>query len=120
MKIVLNPIASLLARAEQRALIHFFPDSMDMVHGRKRAMAEQVLAGSTPSNAFVKAAEIEGMTPQVLAQLIVSKPDTLMNKENNRRALIVKLRQATTGAELDQILVEQGVPLTNLVSDFRA
>jgi hypothetical protein len=118
MKITLNPIASLLARAEQRVKVHYFPDSLDLVHDRKRALAESVLAGIAPTQEFIEAAVIEGLSPQALAAVIVAKPDAMMARENARRAVVVKLRQVTTSADLDRILVEEGVPLTNMISDF--
>lgn len=119
MKIVVNPVAALLAVAEKRALLHFTPDAMDLVHARKRAQAEAVLAGFDPSADFAQAATIEGMTVNELANLIVSKPDNLMEKENARRTVVVKLRQAKNGAELEQVLKDAGVSLNNLVSDLR-
>lgn len=117
MKLTIAPLAKLLERAELRTKVHFHPDTMDLIHMHKRTMAHQVLAGALSSAEFQQAAVVEGVTVETLAETIVSKPDSLMEKENARRALVVKLRQAKTGAELDQILVDAGVSLTNLVSD---
>lgn len=110
MKITASPMAALLARAENRVLMHFVQDSITHVHSRKRAMAEQVLAGAVPSEVFAKAAQIEGVTPAALAQLIVSKPDTLMERDNIRRSIVVQLRAATTSAQLESILDQAGIP----------
>jgi hypothetical protein len=118
MKLALAPLAPLLALAELRAQIHFSADTMDLVYHRKRVLAEQVLAGATVSPEFQQAAQIEGVSVETLARTIVSKPDTVMQKENSRRAVVVKLRQAKSGSDLNGILAGAGVPLDGLVSDI--
>jgi hypothetical protein len=119
MKINLNPLAKLIEKAEQRVNIQHMPQSQDIAHDRKRRAAEAVLAGGTPTPEFQQAAQIEGMTVETLAKAIVSKPDALMARENERRQVIVKLRQAKNQTELNQILDAHGIKTTGLITHIR-
>jgi hypothetical protein len=109
MKIVVTPLPKLLEQAEGRVNGDFYPQGQDLAHDRKRQTALAVIAGATPSAEFQQAAQIEGLTVETLASLIVAKPDALMARENARRQVIVRLRAAKNSAELDQILQDAGV-----------
>jgi hypothetical protein len=109
MKIQINPMPQLILRAERRINFYKVAQLQDFAHDRKRQLAQAVLAGEAPTDEFVRAAEIEGIDVETLAGVIVSKPDVMMEAENARRELIVRVRAATTPAELEQILTEANV-----------
>jgi hypothetical protein len=109
MKIQINPMPQLILRAERRINFYKVAQLQDFAHDRKRQLAQTVLAGEAPTDEFVRAAEIEGIDVETLAGVIVSKPDVMMEAENARRELIVRVRAATTPAELEQILTEANV-----------
>ncbi len=119
MKITLNPLKRLLERAEQRVNLHFHPQGVDFAHDRKRAMSRTIVAGGEPAPEFTEAAAIEGLDVLELAELILSKPDAVMVRENARRTAIVELRAAKSIDELEQILDKHGVE-RRLVSDIMA
>lgn len=104
MKIKLNPMEQLVKRAERRINFHKAVSAQDLAHDRKRQLAKAVMAGSSPTLEFEQAARIEGKTPQELAALIMSKPDVMMQRENSRRELVMKVRAAKTPEELQNIL----------------
>jgi hypothetical protein len=108
MKIVLNPMAQLVKRAERRINMHRGVSPQDLAHDRKRQMAAAVKGGQFPTAEFVRAAAIEGTSPEALARVILAKPDAMMATENARRALIVAVRAAKTSAELDALMI--GIP----------
>lgn len=111
MKLSINPLPALVARAEFYVNTSWAPRPQDLAHDRKRRLAEQATAGGKVSPEFAAAAELEGMTTFELAALILSKPDALMERENRRRAIIVALRAATSRAEIDQILQANNVQM---------
>lgn len=104
MKISVNPIAKLIARAEELVNLNYAASPQNAAYERKRRLAEQVVAGGAATADFAEAAIIEGLTVEDLADLILSKPDPLMVRENARRAVIVRLRAAKNQTEIDQIL----------------
>jgi hypothetical protein len=108
MKIKLNPMAQMVKRAERRINMHRGVSPQDLAHDRKRQMAAAVKGGQVPTTEFVRAAAIEGTSPEALALVILAKPDAMMAAENARRALIVAVRAAKTAAELDALMT--GIP----------
>jgi hypothetical protein len=84
----------------------FYPTTLELVHAAKKALAQ----ASVESAEFVAAAEIEGVSPQELRDVILSKPDDIVAKDNKRRRLIVAIRKAKTTAEIDAILTDAGLP----------
>lgn len=84
----------------------YMVDGHDIAHDRKRALAQSVVAGGEPTAEFSDAAAIDGVTPQVLAQTILSKPDDLMTQENKRRSMVVRVRGAKTVDDLKAIELE--------------
>ncbi len=119
MKLTINPMKKLLEKAELRVNVRFHPQGSDFAHDRKRAMSRAIVAGGEPAPEFVEAAEIEGLSALGLAELILSKPDAVMARENARRTAIVELRTATTNDELERILDKHGVERL-LIPDFMA
>jgi hypothetical protein len=104
MKISINPLDQFIKRAERRINFQKVVSAQDLAHDRKRQLAEAVLAGAEPTAEFQHAAEIEGVTVETLASVIVSKPDVMMAVENARRQLIIQVRSAKSPAEIEQIL----------------
>ncbi|WP_407122733.1 hypothetical protein [Bradyrhizobium sp. STM 3561] len=109
MKIRLNPLDQVVKKAERRINIAFMVTPQDLAHDRKRTLAQAVIEGAAPSEGFVQAAAIEGLSTADLARLIVAKPDVMMQRENARRAVIVQLRAAKTASEVDAILDRNGI-----------
>lgn len=78
----------------------------DMAYVQKRILAKEIIAGFAPSQDFTRAAEVEGMDTTTFANLILSKPDIAMQKENERRERVLRARNAKTTDELKAILTE--------------
>src|SRR4051812_24491916 len=106
MKLKLNPMDQVVKRAERRINLHRVASTQDLAHDRKRQIAQAVLAGIEPPPEFQQAAEIEGVSVEALANIIVSKPDVLMMAENGRRTMIVAVRKAKSPQEVDAILAD--------------
>lgn len=104
MKISINPMAQLVKRAERRINFHKTVTAQDLAHDRKRQLAQAVADGATPTAEFANAAALEGVSPAALAATILAKPDVMMARENERRALILKVRGAASPAELDAVM----------------
>ena len=109
MKLTLNPMAQLMARAERRIALHRAPTLQDLAHDRKRQLAQAVADGGEPTPEFKRAAEIEGFAAWQLAELILSKPDGLMLRENGRRALVLQVRAARSADEIAQIFTDNDI-----------
>jgi hypothetical protein len=109
MKISINPMAQIVKRAERRINLNRIPSPIHAAHDRKRREAEQVLAGKEPTIEFFQAAGIEGLSATELAKRIVAKPDSLMQADNERRKLILRVRNAKTAQEIESILQEEGI-----------
>ncbi|MCK1543437.1 hypothetical protein IVB12_16085 [Bradyrhizobium sp. 179] len=109
MRISINPLEQLVKRAERRINFQKVVSAQDLAHDRKRQLAQAVLAGAAPSPEFQQAAVIEGVSVETLAKTIVSKPDVMMEAENARRELIVRVRSAKTPEEIEQVLDEEGI-----------
>lgn len=80
----------------------------DMAYVQKRFLALDVIRGNAPTLEFIEAAHVEDMTPEDFAALVLSKPDITMQKETERRARILRTRNAKTMCELRDILTEIG------------
>jgi hypothetical protein len=111
MKLTASPLEKFKKAAEEAITNAFAPTSMDLVHDRKRQIAQSVLAGATPPAEFVEAATIEGWTPAELASLIMGKPDDLMVRENQRRQVILELRALTKADQIDPFLASYDITL---------
>lgn len=106
----LDPLPAKKKQVEELVNKHF-PWSFgyrDMAHMHKRNLALEVMRGKQPTEDFVQAAQVENMTPEDLAALIVTKPDLAMQKENERRKRIIRTRNAKSLDELRSILDEIG------------
>ncbi|WP_370095748.1 hypothetical protein [Bradyrhizobium yuanmingense] len=75
----------------------------ELAHAAKRVAAQQLLAGE-PNTDLDFEASLRGITPLELAQVIVSKPNTLMQRENQRQAAFAEIAAATLPAQLDAIV----------------
>jgi hypothetical protein len=75
----------------------------DAARQSKRLAAQRLLAGQSVTSLDVEAS-LRGITSQDLAQLILSKPDELQERENARQQLFVKIAAASTPQELDGII----------------
>jgi hypothetical protein len=114
MRFKVDVIGAMVARAEEHVNAYFNQLSLQdaqrsQEHRAKRLMAESILSGSDPHPAFLEAAEIEGVHFRELARTVASKPDDVMILANRRRSIILRVRAAKSQAELDQILMEEGV-----------
>jgi hypothetical protein len=70
---------------------------VDQAHAQKREWA------SARDPRLQAEADLRGMTLEQLAALILSKPDELAAREAKRVAIMVKIDQAATPAELETI-----------------
>jgi hypothetical protein len=105
MKISVDPMPKLRAEAERR--INTFYSSIDplaLEHHVKRTTALAVLRGEPVPEWFSRAAAIERMSVNSLAQLIVEKEDAIATRANARRAAINFVRRATTPDQLNEIV----------------
>ena len=80
----------------------------DMAYVQKRFLALDVVRGAAPTQEFTEAAQTENMTPNEFASLVLSKPDVAMQKETERRARILRARNAKSMDELRAVLSEVG------------
>jgi hypothetical protein len=111
MKLTASPLEKFMKAAEDAITNAFGPTSIDLVHDRKRQIAQAVLGGATPPAEFVEAATIEELTAFELATLIIGKPDDLMIRENLRRQIILELRALTQADQIDPFLAGYGLVL---------
>jgi hypothetical protein len=74
----------------------------DAARQRKRIAAQQLLAGQ-PVTSLDFEASLRRISSEELAQLVLSKPDELQDRENNRQQLLIKISTANTPQELDEI-----------------
>lgn len=74
----------------------------DAARQQKRLAAQRLLAGQDVTSLDVEAAA-RGISPQQLAQLVLSKPDELQDREDNRQRLFAAIAAAKTPQELDAI-----------------
>ncbi len=77
-----------------------------MAHAAKRALA----ASGEDTDEFKQAAAVEGMTTEQLRAVILSKPDEIMTKENERRRVVLLIRQAASIQEIKDTLAANRVP----------
>lgn len=73
-------------------------------HPMKRAVAMAVEAGSEPPAEFEAEATARGMTPAALAALILSKTDTLAQREWTRQQMMLKIDAAASLQDLEAVL----------------
>lgn len=109
MIINLDPMAAVRSDAEDKIAQRFMPAPTDMAHARKRAMAESVSSGGAVPDEFAAAAALEGSEPAALAALILSKPDAIVTRDNDRRRLVLAVRAAKSPAEVDALLTAHNI-----------
>lgn len=77
----------------------------DAAHRRKREEALRIAAGEIPREiSFAAEAERAGKSVADFAALILSKPDDLAAREDERRRLVEAVRQAPTAAAIAALL----------------
>ncbi|MFT3942068.1 hypothetical protein [Rhodopseudomonas sp.] len=79
----------------------------DAAYAAKRAAAEDVFA-ERPSDQLSAEAALRNVTVTELAIDILSRPDTVKERETRRQVALAQIRAATTKEQLDVIV--QGVP----------
>jgi hypothetical protein len=112
MRVLLDPFPERKAAAVAAVNAHFvaLAASVAMQEAawkRKREIARGVKAGDWAGMAIAKEAELRGISPAQLADLILSKPDpaTLADaRELNRQTALLAIDAAKTPSELETIL----------------
>lgn len=115
MKITLDPMPMLRAKAEEAVNAHFNRIAAERLqrdheHARKRAIAEMVLAGGEAPATFVEEAALMGLPADELARTILAKPDEVMERGLKRRRIILAIRAARTPAALERIFDDHAIP----------
>jgi hypothetical protein len=77
---------------------------LDLVHSYKRQVASAVKSGEEAPAAFKQEATAAGLSAEALADVIIAKPDDVLDREVLRRDLIGKVRSAGTIAEITVIV----------------
>lgn len=116
-KISLDPMPRLREVAEARVNSHFNASAaqnaqQDQEHRRKREIAQQVEtdgAAMAPF-AFAEEARLMGVSVEDLAALVLTKPDTVLERGLARRSVILLIRSATSPAALNLVLENAGIP----------
>jgi len=108
MRLALDPMPVLRLAARDKVDLHFSEQAQrrshrELAHAAKRTAAQQLLAGEINTDLDFEAG-LRGITPLDLARIIVSKPNTLMQRENMRQAAFAEIAAATLPAELDAIV----------------
>lgn len=116
-KICLDPMPALREVAETRVNAHFNSvaagsSQQDQEYKRKREIAHGVIenGGQSAPEAFVAEAQLMGMTVEELASVIAGKPDAVLERGLQRRALVLSIRSATSPAQITALLEGAGIP----------
>lgn len=116
-KISLDPMPLLREVAEERANAHFNSlaagyAQQDQEHKRKREIAQDVIenGGQSAPEAFQAEAQLMGLSVEELASVIAGKPDAVLERGLQRRALVLSIRSATSPAQITALLEGAGIP----------
>jgi hypothetical protein len=104
MKLNLDPMPALRAVAVAKINATFNTQAqphIDAAHDAKRKVAA---AGAPYPDWFMAEATLRGITPEALAALVASKPDTAGARELARQQALAAIAAATSPAELDSIV----------------
>lgn len=82
----------------------------DAEHKTKRDVAARVQLGEDAPAAFAAEADLMGIGVADLAALILSKPDTVLERGLDRRQLILSVRQAPSPDAVAAIMAAAGFP----------
>jgi hypothetical protein len=110
MKLVIDPMPALRDHTTHRVNMHFNRDAAanlhrDQSHALKRVYAAQIAAGGAVPAEFEAEAGLRGLTSQALAELVLSKGNSLAERELDRQKILAKIAVATTPAELEVLTI---------------
>ncbi len=103
MKLNLDPMPALKAERKLRVNDAFGKignQHLDQAYAQKREWAK------TEDERLSVEADLRGITTKELAKLILSKPDTIAVREEQRQRILAKIEKAKTPAELESIFVD--------------
>ena len=115
MRISIDPMPQLRAKYVELVNNHFNRVASENVHkdqaySQKRTIASQVEhAFSKAPSSFSGEAELRGVSLVELAGLVLSKPDTIGDRELLRQQTLRKIADAQDLGALDQALLDIGV-----------
>jgi hypothetical protein len=81
--------------------------ALDAIHMRKREIASEVKPGEAAPDALAQEAALRGITPEQLADLILSKPCPIAaadERELERQRMLLTVESATTPSAIDAVL----------------
>lgn len=81
--------------------------ALDAIHVRKREIATAVKAGETPPDSFAQEASLRSITPEQLADIVLSKPCPITaadERELKRQRMLLAVAAATTPDAIDAVL----------------
>ncbi|WP_420132595.1 hypothetical protein [Rhodopseudomonas sp.] len=82
---------------------------LDAAYAVKRDLARRAVAGDEAAvAALADEAQLRGISAADLAADIITKPDTLADREARRQALLAQIRAAATPGELEQLVKRHG------------
>lgn len=87
-KISLDPMPTLRQAAKDRISQRYDAQAQphrDAAYARKKQIATEIMAGGQVPHDFSHEAELRKLTVQRLAQIILSKPDSIGDRELNRQ-----------------------------------
>lgn len=105
MKIALDPMPAERARAVNKVNAYFNSlarPHLDAAHAMKRQVASEPISGAPAW--FIQEADMRGITPTDLADLVLSKPDTLAERELARQCALRAIDAARTPADLSRVV----------------
>ena len=73
----------------------------DMAHAAKRIEAQAIVGGAVASAEFAAEAELRGITPLELANVVLSKPNEAAQRELRRQQIHALIEAAKTEPELN-------------------
>ncbi len=103
MKLNLDPMPALKAERKLRVNDAFGKignQHLDQAYAQKREWAKSL------DDRLLPEAELRGVSVEKLAELILSKPDTVAVREEKRQRILAKIEKAKTPAELESIFVD--------------
>ncbi|WBU27600.1 hypothetical protein OOZ54_12935 [Rhodopseudomonas palustris] len=108
----IDPMPALREDAKARVTRFINREAIEMTHQdvaytAKRAAAARLLAGE-PSEQLCTEAALRGMSAEDLARDILSKPDTVKERESRRQAVLAAIRSAATPQQLKQVMANYG------------
>lgn len=109
MKVTFDPLPGLRELAEADVRLYFQMEEQQSVNDAEHVLKQQAASMSEPPDWFVQHAELEGMTVEKYRDVILSKPNPVLERATARRKLIIDVRNATSHAALDEMLTKGGL-----------